>query len=80
MMVPAFLMKDQPRSHILRTVSGHRSVIGRRFLTNGAGSPEKYGFLKDAGEDYSGNSYKTSLGATHHAPLNNAPDKGITGV
>ena len=56
MIVPAFLMNDQPRSHIERSTL---PIVGRWYagssITNGAGSPAK-GFVCDGAAWHKANS------------------------
>ena len=74
--VPAFLMKDHPRSHVLlRTFP----TVGRWYagssITNGAGSPANiFVFFKIIPEQIiAAIPTKYALGATHAAPSNKAP-------
>src|SRR5699024_1594206 len=75
--VPAFLIKEYPRSHILLKIL---PTVGRWYagnsITNGAGSPaNSFVFFKMIPEQMmAAIPTKYALGATHHAPPNNAPE------
>ena len=76
MMVPAFLMKDQPRSHMLRSTFPTVGIwYAGSSITNGAGSPANiFVFFKIIPEQMiAAIPTKYALGATHHAPLKSAP-------
>ena len=74
--VPAFLINDQPRSHMLLSTE---PTVGRWYagssITNGAGSPANIlVFLRIIPEVImAAMPTKYALGATHHAPSKSAP-------
>ena len=83
MIVPAFLMNDHARSHMLRNTA---PMVGRWYagssITNGAGSPaKKRVFFRITPEQRMAiMPRKYALGATHHSPPNTAPaNKAIIG-
>ena len=76
MMVPAFLMKDQPRSHMLRsTVPTVGQWYAGSSITKGAGSPSKIlVFFRIIPEQMiAAIPRKYAEGATHAAPPKIAP-------
>ena len=76
MIVPAFLMKDQPRSHIERiTFLNVGQWYAGSSITNGAASPSKaFVFLRVIPETIiAAIPIKYADGATHHAPPKIAP-------
>ena len=74
--VPAFLMNDHPRSHILlKTLPAVGKWYAGSSITNGAGSPaNNLVFFKIIPDTIiAATPTKYELGATHQAPSNNAP-------
>ena len=66
MMVPAFLMKDQPRSHMERsTLPSSGPVVGGQLHNEGSGiAGEQLGLLQhDAGDDDGGHAHEVGGGS-----------------